>query len=71
MDGVALDEPYLPQYSQGDDRSWIVPPLPVFVMGDNRRDSCDSWIFGPAPLKTIYGRAIFRYWPLHRIGFLH
>lgn len=68
VDGVALNEPYLMQNTQGNDRSWIVPPLHVFVMGDNRRDSCDSRTFGPVPLNTIHGHAIFRYWPLHQIG---
>ena len=39
VDGVLLDEPYLAQPTQGGGRSWVVPPLSVFVMGDNRSAS--------------------------------
>ena len=36
IDGVALGEPYVMQETMGPERSWTVPPLSVFVMGDNR-----------------------------------
>jgi signal peptidase I len=68
IDGVALDEPYLTQSTQGSGRSWVVPPLSVFVMGDNRSASRDSRIFGTVPLNQIVGHAIFRYWPPEQIG---
>jgi signal peptidase I len=68
IDGILLDEPYLNQMTAGGSRSWLVPPLHVFVMGDNRRDSRDSRYFGPAPLEQIIGRAVFRYWPLPEFG---
>jgi signal peptidase I len=71
IDGVPLDEPYLDQPTQGSGRSWIVPPLTVFVMGDNRSASRDSRIFGPVSLDEIIGRALFRYWPLTDAGPLH
>jgi len=68
IDGVSLDEPYLTQPTQGGGRSWIVPPLSIFVMGDNRGASRDSRIFGPASLSQIVGHAVFRYWPPEQIG---
>jgi signal peptidase I len=70
IDGVALEEPYLNQETQGSGRSWLVPPLHVFVMGDNRQASRDSRSFGTVPSDVIIGRALFRYWPLDLIGVL-
>jgi signal peptidase I len=71
IDGVALAESYLSQSTQGSGRSWLVPPLTVFVMGDNRNASRDSRVFGPVSLDQIVGRALFRYWPPAEIGSVH
>jgi len=68
IDGTPLDEPYLDQDTQGGGRSWLVPPLHVFVMGDNRGASRDSRVFGAVPLDQIIGHVLFRYWPLEQIG---
>jgi signal peptidase I len=70
IDGVQLDEPYLNQETESTGRSWLVPPLQVFVMGDNRQASRDSRSFGAVPSDQIIGRALFRYWPLDQIGIL-
>jgi signal peptidase I len=39
-----------------------------FVLSDDRNNTNDSRTWGPAPLKHIAGKALFRYWPLTRLG---
>lgn len=39
-----------------------------YVLGDNRSASEDSRAFGPVPRKAIYGRVVFVFWPLGRVG---
>jgi signal peptidase I len=68
VDGAPLDEPYLNQTTSGNGHSWFVPPLHVFVMGDNRGASRDSRVFGPIPMDSIVGRAVLRYWPLDELS---
>jgi len=71
IDGAPLEEPYLSQPTLGQGRSWLVPPLSVFVMGDNRGASRDSRVFGPVPMEQLVGRAVFRYWPPDGVGIMH
>ena len=45
-----------------------VPAGHLLVLGDNRNASLDSHLWGPLPRQTVIGTAVFRYWPLNRLG---
>jgi nickel-type superoxide dismutase maturation protease len=40
------------------------------VLGDRPEESTDSRTFGPVPLANVLGRALFRYGPIGRIGWI-
>lgn len=47
---------------------WYVPEDRVFGVGDNRDNSLDGRYFGPVREAKVLGRAMFKYWPLSRLG---
>jgi signal peptidase I len=72
VNGAAIQEPYVPaQYEDMSDYGPVrVPKDSYFVMGDHRISSNDSRVFGSVPIKYIYGRAVFAYWPVDHFGSL-
>jgi signal peptidase I len=68
INGEEWDEPYLERSTGGNWGPIIVPPLHVFVLGDNRSFSNDSRAFGMVPIENIVGRAWVSYWPLDEVG---
>ena len=72
VNGNLLDEPYTDQSTHpGRSGQVTVPPLHIYVMGDNRDRSNDSRSFGPVPIDNVVGRAWLSYWPLEQVGFVH
>ena len=81
INGRLYPEPFLPPNLRNDTypgpstapyalhAAYRVPAGDVYVMGDNRPDSCDSRYWGPIRQSTIVGKVDLRIWPLSRIGF--
>ncbi|NJK38020.1 MAG: signal peptidase I [Oscillatoriales cyanobacterium RM2_1_1] len=68
LDQQVLGEAYIAEPPEYQLNPVEVPAGQYFVMGDNRNDSNDSHVWGFLPGQNIIGRAIFRFWPLERLG---
>jgi signal peptidase I len=73
VNGKLLDEAYVPEEFL-DTRSYpdtVIPKSAYFVLGDHRNSSNDSRDIGPIDRGYIYGKAVFGYWPMEKVGVLH
>ena len=81
INGKHLPEPWLPQSEKNATtpgpssagyalhRPYQIPSGYVYVMGDNRTESCDSRYWGPITKSSIVGKVDLRIWPLSSISF--
>jgi len=72
VNGRRLTENYVPR-DFIDGRSYpelLVPEHSYYVLGDHRSMSNDSREFGPVDESYIYGKAVFVYWPVEKLGVL-
>lgn len=70
VNNAEIPEPYVPaEYRDRMSRAeQLVPEEQYFVLGDHRSSSNDSRAWGFVPKKLIYGKAVFVYWPLDKMG---
>ena len=71
-EGFILDEPYLATANLGGPTGTHVTlgDTEYFVMGDNRRVSSDSRVWGALPEDDIIGHVLLRLFPLSSVGVL-
>jgi signal peptidase I len=70
VNGERQAEPYVPDAYRDHQPLQLetVPPDNYFVLGDHRSSSNDSRAWGMVPRSNIYGKAVFVYWPLDKMG---
>ncbi len=71
VNGSPVDEPYVSAETYPNFGPFVVPEGHLWVMGDNRPYSNDSrGTVGFLEESQVVGRAVFRYWPLTKIGLI-
>lgn len=70
VNGLEQTEPYVNEVADYVLTPQVVPAGMLMMLGDNRNHSFDSHIWGFLPEKNVIGRAVVKYWPPSRIGFI-
>ncbi len=72
VNGRPVEEKYVrPQFNDDESQEpFTVGQGYYYVLGDHRNSSNDSRNWGEVPEKYIYGKAVFRFWPLSKVGFI-
>jgi signal peptidase I len=70
VNGVEQEEAFINEDPDYDLKLTEVPKGMLLVLGDNRNHSFDSHMWGFLPEKNVIGRAVLKYWPPWRAGFV-
>lgn len=70
VNGVRQEEPYINEEPAYSLNLMKVPPGMLLVLGDNRNHSFDGHSWGFLPVKNVIGRAVVKYWPPWRVGWV-
>ncbi|AAQ00100.1 MULTISPECIES: signal peptidase I [Prochlorococcus] len=65
---LLINEPWVIEKIKYEMKDVIVPMHSLWVLGDNRNNSLDSHLWGALPEDKLVGKAVFRYWPLKKLG---
>jgi len=77
IDGKRLKEPYVKAARRDTETvrlsdilpgATVIPKGEYLMMGDNRRQSCDSRRWGLVPRSALIGEVFLTYWPLGRLA---
>ncbi len=69
VNGRPLREPYVsPSLRDGRSGTWTVPKGSYFMLGDDRKWSCDSRDWGSVPRSDMIGPVVLTYWPPTRLA---
>ena len=70
INGMEIAEPYVHFPDNFTKEAEVIPQNSYYCLGDNRANSQDSRFWGSVKADFLRGPAVFRYWPLNRIGLL-
>jgi len=77
IDGQVFEEPYLNETSATEGGTKLsegvtnkIPEDSYVLLGDNRKDSADSRLWGPVKKELLLGKGFFVYKPIENIRFI-